>query len=76
MPISGEKSRSRSGRGRPGSDNASREYLTASAPPFEYPAITNGRSEPIRSRTWRAPIRLAATQSSQRTFVRALGIVP
>jgi hypothetical protein len=76
MPISGEKRNNRSGRGRPGSDMASRAYLTARAPPLEYPAITNGESLPIRFRTWRAPIRLAATQSSHRTFVKALGTVP
>ncbi len=52
----------RFGRGKLGSDSESSEYLTASAPPFEYPAITNGRSLPTHSRTWRAPIRLATTQ--------------
>ena len=76
MPISGENSTNESGKGRFVSETASSAYFTERPPPFEYPAMKNGSDAPMRSRTWRAPTWLAATQSVQLTRLNAPGVVP
>ena len=76
MPIIGEIRIRRSGRARRWSSTASSAYFTASAPPLEKPTICSGRDGPARRRASRTASRVAASQSSHSTSVKAAGTVP
>ena len=67
---------SRSGRASCSSSSASRAYFIASAPPLEKPTMCSGFAGPTRRRASRTASRVAASQSSHSTSVRAAGTVP
>ena len=76
MPIIGEIRMRRSGRASCLSSSASRAYFIASAPPLEKPTMWSGFEGPARRRASRTASRVAASQSSHSTSVRAAGTVP
>ena len=76
MPIIGEIRTSRSGRASRASSSASSAYFMASAPPLEKPTMCSGLRGPARRRASRTASRVAPSQSSHSTSVRAAGTVP
>ncbi len=75
-PIMGEIRTMRSGRANWSFSRASRAYFIASAPPLEKPTTCSGTEAPARRQASRTASRVAASQSSHSTSVKAAGTVP